>query len=81
MRKYLVFYPVENELGLGRRTFDAMTDEEAWKKLGEVEGIRVYDLTRSDRNGRTLDMGDFMEDYNDEELDGGWWSIILTLPC
>lgn len=80
MRKYLVFYPVNNELGLDRHTFDAMTDEEAWKELQKSEWIRVYDMTRSDRNGRMLDMGDFVEDYNDEELDGGWWSVVLALP-
>lgn len=80
MRKYLVFYPVTNELGFERHTFDLMTDEEAWKELQKLEGARVYDMTRSDRNGQTLDLGDFVEDYNDEELDGGWWSIILTLP-
>lgn len=80
MGKYLVFYPVTNELGFERHTFDLMTDEEAWKELQKLEGARVYDMTRSDRNGQMLDMGDFVEDYNDEELDGGWWSIILTLP-
>ena len=80
MRKYLVFYPVDNELKLERHTFDLMTDEEAWKELQKLEGVRVYDLTRSDRNGRMLDLGDFVEDYNDEELDGGWWSTVLTLP-
>lgn len=80
MRKYLVFYPVTNELGFERHTFDLMTDEEAWKELQKLEGARVYDMTRSDRNGQMLDLGDFVEDYNDEELDGGWWSIILTLP-
>ena len=80
MRKYLVFYPVENELKIERHTFDLMTDEEAWEELCKVEGVRIYDLTRSNRNGSMLDMGDFVEDYNDEELDGGWWSVILTLP-
>ena len=80
MRKFLVFYPIENELNYGRHAFDLMSDEEAWKELQKLEGVRVYDMTRSDRNGRTLDMGDFVEDYNDEELDGGWWSVILTLP-
>lgn len=80
MRKYLVFYPVDNELKFERHTFDAMTDEEAWNELQKLEGARVYDMTRSDRNGQMLDMGDFVEDYNDEELDGGWWSIVLALP-
>ena len=80
MRKYLVFYPVGNELNYGRHAFDLMTDEEAWKELQKLEGAGVYDMTRSDRRGRMLDMCDFIEDYNDEELDGGWWSIILTLP-
>lgn len=80
MRKYLVFYPVENELNYERHSFDLMSDEEAWKELQKLESARVYDMTRSDRNGQMLDLGDFVEDYNDEELDGGWWSIILTLP-
>lgn len=80
MRKYLVFYPVGNELSYGRHAFDLMTDEEAWEELQKLEGAMVYDMTRSDRRGRMLDMCDFIEDYNDEELDGGWWSIILTLP-
>jgi len=32
----------------------------------------MYDM---DNN---IDMSIFQDDYNDEELDGGWWCIVIN---
>ena len=39
--------------------------------LSKVDGLKVYNLES--------DFYDLMEDYNDEELDGGYWMIMLNL--
>ena len=80
MKRMLVFYPVSNAKGYDRHYFECVSAEEACKLLSELEGTKFYDMQGFDRHGRIPDMEDFVEDYNDEELDGGWWTIILELP-
>lgn len=78
----LVFYPVENVLGWERHDFDCMDDETAFKVLwehGDKVYARFYDMTQR-KSGDFYYMGtpdDFETDYNDEELDGGWWCKSL----
>lgn len=77
--RYAVFYPVNNNKGYGRHTFDNFTDDKIIAKmLGEVDGIKVYNLESTNR-GKEVGLFDLEEDYNDEELDGGYWLKILNL--
>lgn len=74
----LAFFPVENDKNWERHTFDAMDDTEALKTLVTSEWVRFYDMSQSGTQTRfALGYGDFMEDYNDEELDGGFWVVVL----
>ena len=73
MAKFLIFYKVDNSKGYGRHTFDNIYDNE--RKIVEMlnelndDEFKIYNLS--------TDMGFFVEDYNDEELDGGWWSFAF----
>lgn len=75
MKRLLVFWPVMAK-GLDRR--DSETDVEIWRNL--PPGSRVYDLDKHDGHGPMADMANFVEDYNYEELDGGFWCAFLTIP-
>ena len=71
----LAFYSVGNSQDYERHTFDELYDEpekikEMLNKLGEDE-LRVYDI----ENKYDIDL--FQEDYNDEDLDGGWWCVPI----
>lgn len=79
MKRFLIFYPISNNMGFDRHTFDCMDDEHIFKEVQKLENYKIYDLSRCDRRGRVLDCSDFVEDYNDEELDGGWWCVLITL--
>ena len=77
----LGFYKVNNKLGYGRNAFNNVYDEpdtilEMLRKLPEEE-YKVYDLSTTDTNVMHYTLGDFVEDYNDEILDDGWWSVII----
>ena len=75
----LAFYKVTNHLDFDRHTFDGMTNEEIVSELKKLpsEEVRFYDLSRTDWSSPFPCLADFVEDYNDEELDGGWWCIVL----
>ena len=79
MKRLLIFIPVNNEQGLDRTELGKLTDQEVWAKL--PENAMVYNL---DKNMAPQDkypgMLNFAEVYNDEVLDGGWWSTVLELP-
>lgn len=69
---YAFFYPVDNNMGYDRHEFDSYTDSKTIAEmLSKVDGLKVYNLES--------DLYDLMEDYNDEELDGGYWMIVLDL--
>ena len=77
--RYAVFYPVNNNKGYERHSFDNFTDDKvAAEMLSEVEGIKVYNLESTNRS-KEVGLFDLEEDYNDEELDGGYWLKILNL--
>lgn len=72
----LAFYKVDNSKNYERHTFDVFFDRPQIIKdmLSELsdEELRMYDM---DNN---IDMSIFQDDYNDEELDGGWWCIVIN---
>lgn len=81
---FLFFYPVDNEREFDRHFFDGMEAEEAAKILldlkNEGECVPFYDLDNTHPNGRFLNMEDFVENYNDQDIDGeGFWSIIIDI--
>jgi len=71
----LAFYKVNNSLGYERHTFDDMYDnpkgiKEMLSKLKDGE-LKMYNL------GDAREASFFQEDYNDEEMDGGWWCVLI----
>jgi hypothetical protein len=77
--RYAVFYPVNNNKGYDRHTFDNYTDDKIIAEmLREVDNLKVYNLDCTNRS-KEVCLYDLVEDYNDEELDGGYWMIILNL--
>lgn len=77
--RYAVFYPVNNNKGYDRHTFDTYTDDKIIAEmLREVDNLKVYNLDCTNR-AKEVCLYDLVEDYNDEELDGGYWMIVLNL--
>lgn len=77
--RYAVFYPVGNKQGYDRHYFDNFTDDKiVADMLREVEGVKAYNLESTNRS-KEVGLFDLEEDYNDEELDGGYWLKILNL--
>lgn len=77
--RYAVFYPVNNNKGYDRHTFDNYTDDKIIAEmLREVDNLKVYNLDCTNRS-KEVCLYDLVEDYNDEELDGGYWMIVLNL--
>lgn len=77
--RYAVFYPVNNNKGYDRHTFDNYTDDKIIAEmLREVDNLKVYNLDCTNRS-KEVCLYDLIEDYNDEELDGGYWMIVLNL--
>lgn len=69
----LAFYKVNNSQDYNRHTFDDIYDEpekikEMLSKLGDDE-LSVYDLDNK------YDKIAFVDDYNEEIYDGGWWCV------
>lgn len=82
----LVFWTV-GSYEVRRHTLEGMFDLEAfdilWHKRDELEA-RFYHMdtsSYSDPFGQygILNASDFVEDYNDEILDGGKWTCIIRL--
>ena len=77
--RYAVFYPVNNNKGYDRHTFDNYTDDKIIAEmLSEVDNLKVYNIDCNNRS-KEVCLYDLVEDYNDEELDGGYWMIVLNL--
>ena len=77
--RYAVFYPVNNNKGYDRHTFDNYTNDKIIAEmLREVDDLKVYNLECTNRS-KEVCLYDLVEDYNNEELDGGYWMIILNL--
>lgn len=74
----LAFYKVDNSKNYDRHTFDLMQRSgAAWEiknMLAELsdEELRMYDMDNE------YERIFFQDDYNDEELDNGWWCIVIN---
>lgn len=72
----LAFYKVDNSKKYERHTFDMWCDrpdviKEMLSELRDDE-LHCYDM---DNN---IDRNIFQDDYNDEDLDGGWWCVVIN---
>lgn len=77
----LAFYKVNNSQDYDRHTFDDIYDKPEeivlmLKKLKDDEVV-FYDLSTTSTSLMWKTLGDFIEDYNDEMLDGGWWTVLI----
>lgn len=82
---FLFFYPVDNEREFDRHFFDGMEPEEAANILldlkNEGETVLYYDMENDHPNGRFLNMEDFAENCNDQDIELEYfWTIILNVP-
>lgn len=76
---YAIFYPVDNNKGYDRHSFDLYTDDKIISQmLSEVEGVKAYNLESRNRS-KEVGLFDLEEDYNNEELDGGYWMKIVNI--
>lgn len=76
----IAFYKVNNVCEYSRSSFNGDTPDVIRKKLSELpeDQVRFYDLDHYGYGSVPApNLADFQEDYNDEELDGGWWCIVL----
>ena len=72
----LAFYKVGNSQGYERHTFDMWFDrpqviKEMLSNLNDDE-LHCYDMDNA------TDMSIFQDDFNDEELDNGWWCVVIN---
>ena len=79
----IAFYKVSNSLNFDRHEFDCLSDNpqkilELLHKLPEDE-VRFYDADQYNWQAKSPTLADFEIDYNDEELDGDWWCIVLPI--
>jgi hypothetical protein len=81
---FLFFYPVVNSKKYDRHTFDGMNDEVAAKMLLDLkdngETVPHYDMENEHPNGRFLNMVDFAENCNDQDIQlEHFWTIVLNV--
>lgn len=77
----IAFYKVNNSLNYGRHEFDNIDDNpekvlEMLNRLPEEE-MRIYNADKYDLQSKAYNLADFEQDFNDEGLDNGWWSVVL----
>ena len=87
----LALYPVWNEMGFGRRTFDIAFDDTAFEMLWcnrQKCGVIFFDMESHAADMDTYDLecseifcsDEFEDAYNNEVFDGGWWAKVLHVP-
>ena len=69
----IVFYPVDNEMGFDRHSFDYMSDIDAFCRLNRLDERKWYVAHTDSFSCRYPNLAEFTEDYNSEDFDGGWW--------
>jgi len=76
----IAFYKVDNSLNYERHEFDADRPETIIEKLQRLPDgeVKFYNADRYNWRSKQPTLADFEADYNDEELDGGWWCIIIN---
>ena len=80
----IAFYKVDNSLNYERHEFDQFCDRpqevlDMLQRLPEDE-VKFYDADKYSWQSKEPTLADFENDYNDEELDGGWWCIVIQEP-
>lgn len=80
----IAFYKVNNSLNYERHEFDHFCDQpqevlEMLQRLPEDE-VKFYDADKYSWQSEAPSLADFENNYNDEELDGGWWCIVIQEP-
>jgi len=75
----LSFYAVDNSKGFNRNSFTGKSASEILDALEQLppEEVRSYDMSQYNSYDRPA-LNAFVEDYNNEELDGGWWCVIIN---
>ena len=80
----IAFYKVNNSLNYERHEFDQFCDQpqevlDMLQRLPEDE-VKFYNADQYSWQSKEPTLADFENDYNDEELDGGWWCIVIQEP-
>ena len=80
----IAFYKVDNSLNYERHEFDQFCDQpqeimDMLQRLPEEE-VKFYNADKYSWQSKEPTLADFESDYNDEELDGGWWCIVIQEP-
>ena len=77
MIHFIAFFPVDNSLEYCGSDFDGLNEKDIIFKLRELkrtgEQVRFYNLSNYDYSCPFLTIANLVEDYNAEELDGGWF--------
>ena len=76
----IAFYKVNNSLNYERHEFDTNRPDTIIEKLQQLpeDEVKLYDGDKYSWQSKEPTLADFENDYNDEELDGGWWCIIIN---
>ena len=77
----LAFYAVTNSMNYERDSFNLDTPDVILEKLSKLpeNEVRIYDLSCYGYDKKPApNLADFEEDYNNEDFDGGWWTIVIN---
>ena len=76
----IAFYKVNNSNGFCPDSFKSLSENEIVEKIMQLpdDEFRLYDTMHYGYGAiPSPNMADFENDYNDEEIDGGWWCVML----
>jgi len=75
----LAFYKIDNSQEFSPDTFKDLEPSEILDKLESLDEWewRCYDISNKCSNQRHPALDAFVEDYNNEELDLGWWCVLI----
>lgn len=75
----LGFYAVDNSKGFDRNSFDGMNASQILDELEQLlpEEVRCYDMGSVHDTQNNPALLAFVNDYNNCELDGGWWCVLI----
>lgn len=78
----IAFFRVDNSKNYDRDEFNGWSKEETLQALNELpeDEVRIYNFDfygYSGLAGMVQNASDFEQDYNDEILDGGWWTVVV----
>lgn len=82
---FIFLVPVDNNQNISRDTYDnLMKNSEGYmttflNMLFDCDGMQFFDTSTTSRSSRYENLADFVERYNDEDFDGGWWSFLVDI--